>query len=295
VTAHDDAITLPATGDVVFGNPHSPVAVCTLASRRLLPHFAGREEIAIAGRCQTENTGVERMVQNLVANPGLRYLILCGQETTHAVGQTILRLHRDGLDAAQRVVGSPAPDPVLPNLSAADLRAFQQHVQVVDLIGTLDVEHVRERARQLATAQNATESVVSADPASGDKAPPADREVVADQAASGAQAMPGVEHIVAVPDRQQDWEYDPTGFFLIFVDRARSRLLAEHHGQDHRLLRTIEGTTAQAISQTIVRLGLATVPAHLVYLGRELTKAELALMLGLRYEQDAPLDPRRPA
>ncbi len=53
--------------------------------------------------------------------------------------------------------------------------------------------------------------------------------------------------------------------------------------------------TAQAISQTIVRLKLATLPAHLVYLGRELMKAELAVRNGLHYEQDVPLDLRRPA
>src|SRR3954447_750655 len=96
-------------GDVVFGGMESPVAVCTLASRTLLPELAGRPEIAVAGRVYTENLGVERMVQNLAAFDGVRFLIVCGRETRHLVGQTILALHRGGLDKASRVVGSDAP------------------------------------------------------------------------------------------------------------------------------------------------------------------------------------------
>ena len=274
MTEPDEAPWPPLTADVVFGNMASPAAVCTLASRRLLPALAGRDEIAIAGRCHTENIGVERMVQNLVANPRLRFLLLCGQETSHAVGQTVLSLHRNGLDDDRRVVGSTAPEPILPNLSADDLRAFQQHVRVVDLIGELDPERILARARELTRADAGTDGDAPATPARED--------------------VP-VEHIVATPDATADWEYDPAGYLVIALDRPNARLLVEHHDQGHRLLRTLEGTTAQAISQTIARRGLASLPAHLAYLGRELTKAELALRYGLHYEQDVPLDLRRGA
>ncbi len=152
MTEPEEAAWPPLTADVVFGNAESPVAVCTLASRRLLPALAGRDEIAVAGRCHTENIGVERMVQNLVAGRRLRYLVLCGQETSHAVGQTVLSLHRNGLDERHRVIGSIAPEPILPNLGPDELRAFRERVQVVDMIGELDPERIVERARQLAAA-----------------------------------------------------------------------------------------------------------------------------------------------
>ena len=264
---------LPLAADVVFGNEASPIAVCTLTSRRLLPALAGRDEIAIAGRCHTENIGVERMVQNLVANPRLRYLILCGQETSHRVGQTVLSLHRNGLDTGRRVVGSTAPEPILPNLGPEELRAFQTRVRVVDMIGEVDPDQILERARQLGAAEP-----IATDSSPEDAAP----------AVRGPEHT--VEHVVASPDAAADWEYDPAGYFVISVDRQSARLLVAHHDQRHRLLRTIEGTTAKAVSQTIVRLTLATLPAHLAYLGRELTKAELALRNSLHYEQDVPLD-----
>src|SRR5215207_3786834 len=108
--ASEAASDRPAiVGDVVFGDMASPVAVCTLASRSMLARLAGRSEIAVAGRVYTENVGIERMVQNLAAFDSVRFLIVCGRETRHKVGQTILALHSSGLDADARVIGSDAP------------------------------------------------------------------------------------------------------------------------------------------------------------------------------------------
>src|SRR5215212_8242125 len=140
----------PIVGDVVFGGMDSPVAVCTLASRTLLPALAGRPEIAVAGRVYTENVGIERMVQNLAAFESVRFLIVCGRETRHKVGQTILALHRSGLDEGGRVVGSESPEPVLPGLTAGQLRAYQERISVVDMIGVVDAEAIVGRARALA-------------------------------------------------------------------------------------------------------------------------------------------------
>lgn len=264
----------PIVGDVVFGDMASPVAVCTLGSRSLLPELAGRPEIAVAGRVFTENVGIERMIQNLVGMISLRYLIVCGRETQHHVGQTILALHTHGLDASGRVIGSDAPEPVMPNLGIKQLAAFQQHVQVIDMIGETDPGAIIERARTLAAAP-----------------PAADARAASREAVTAVQLTPA-EQITATRDQQSAWEYDPTGYFLVFVDRPRGRLRAEQYSQEHQLLRIIEGAAAEEIGHTIVRLGLITVLAHAVYLGRELARAETALKLGLDYEQDRPLSGR---
>jgi tetrahydromethanopterin S-methyltransferase subunit A len=253
-------MTAPAiVGDVVFGAMGSPVAVCTLGSRSLLQPLAGRPEIAVAGRVFTENIGIERMVQNIVGLASLRFLLVCGRETDHQVGQTILALHANGLDARGRVVGSVAPEPVLPNLTAEQLQAFQKHVTVVDLIGETDVEVILARAREPGAA------------------------------GPGASAA---ERIKATLDPQSAWQYDPAGYFLILIDRPGRALRAEQYSQQHQLLRVIEGAGAAEIGHTIVRLGLVTLLAHATYLGRELARAEAALRLGLDYEQDRPLSGR---
>lgn len=256
-------------GDVVFGDLASPVAVCTLASRSMLARLAGRPEIAVAGRVYTENIGIERMVQNLAAFDSVRFLIVCGRETRHNVGRTILAVHRSGLDANARVIGSDAPEPIMPNLTADQLQKFQQRVTVVDMIDVTDADAVVERARALATL--------------------AIPESVASALADSGSAEPTVEHVTATRDPIEAWIYDSVGYFLVFVDRAKHRLRVEQYSAVHRQVRVIEGSGAEEICHTIVRIGQVTLLAHAAYLGRELAKAETALRLGLTYEQDRTL------
>jgi len=253
-------------GDVVFGSRDSPVAVCTLASRALLPLLAGRPEVAVAGRVYTENVGIERMVQNLLRLPTVRFLLVCGRETRHHVGQTILALHRSGLDGDGRVIGSDAPEPLMPNLQADELRRFQQDIVVVDLIGETSADVIIARAAELATTVDAMPAAPAAPPAAA-----------------------AVEHVMATRDPASAWVYDPMGYFLIFVDTAHAMLRIEHYDQRHRLHRVVWGQAAPEIHQTIVRLGLVTLLEHAAYLGRELGRAESAMRLGLPYDQDRPL------
>src|SRR3954451_271825 len=220
-------------GDVVFGGMESPVAVCTLGSRVLLPELAGRPEIAVAGRVFTENIGVERMIQNLAGFQSIRYLIVCGRETRHKVGQTILALHRFGLDQTVRVIGSVAPDPQMPNLTSEQLRMFQTRVSVVDMIGEADVDVILGRARTLATQP----------PTAG----PSPKSALDASDSSAAT----VERIVAVREPTSAWVFDPIGYFLVFVDRTGRKLRVEQYTQAHRLERIVEGTSADDISHTI--------------------------------------------
>lgn len=261
----------PLVGDFVLGNPNSPVAVCTLATRSLVPLIGVCPEIAIVGRVWTENVGIERMVQNLVANRRLTLLILCGRESRHGVGQTILSLHHHGLDGDFRVIGSQSPEPYLPNLRPEELYRFQQDIRVIDLIGQTDPNKIVECAR-------AAVSSVESERAGLGLAGPSER------------IHRDVEVVQAHSDDPADWRYDAGGFFLIFVDRQTGTIQAEHHSQDRKLLRVVAGRTAREICHTLVRLGLVTELAHAAYLGRELERAEATLRLGLRYEQDTPID-----
>ncbi len=260
---------LPLAGDVVFGSAESPVAVCTLASRSLLPQLAGRPEIAIAGRVYTENVGVERMVKNLAANPQLRVLVVCGRESPHRSGQTILSLHQNGVDEHRRVIGPAGPEPTMPNLSDHELGWFRGHVRVEAMIGERDVERIAARAGELGRAA---------------------RVVSTSEPEGHARA---VEAVRVPPTDPREWRYDPLGFFLVFALRESAEIRLEHYDQDRTLRHVFEGGSAQDICNAVVRLGLVTELAHAAYLGRELARAEAALRLGLHYEQDSPLNPAR--
>ena len=95
-------------------------------------------------------------------------------------------------------------------------------------------------------------------------------------------------------------EFDPKGFFVIFIDKEAGEIVVEHYlnvsKEDAkvevatgRLNKVIRGTDALALRDTILELGLVSMMDHVGYLGYELGKAETALRTGLEYEQDKPL------
>jgi tetrahydromethanopterin S-methyltransferase subunit A len=70
----------PHPGEYIVGNPLGSVAICTLSNRELPQKLiaAVGPALAIVGRCDTENIGIEKVVLNLLASSHIRWLLLCG-------------------------------------------------------------------------------------------------------------------------------------------------------------------------------------------------------------------------
>jgi tetrahydromethanopterin S-methyltransferase subunit A len=100
------------TGDYQVIRFTAPVAVCTLHSRGLIDDVAqaAPEGLSIVGSLQTENLGIERLIENVVSNPNLRFLVLCGEDTPGAVGhfpgQSLVTLDKNGTDERGRIHGA---------------------------------------------------------------------------------------------------------------------------------------------------------------------------------------------
>ncbi|MFH1568457.1 MAG: hypothetical protein ABIL09_10720, partial [Gemmatimonadota bacterium] len=89
---------------------------------------------ALSGTVQTENIGFEKIICNLVANPNIRYLIVGGPESEgHFTGEAIKALVANGVDGKQRIIGTSAPHPVLPNLSMEMIERFRAQIATIDL------------------------------------------------------------------------------------------------------------------------------------------------------------------
>lgn len=134
----------PEEGCYLCGNAYSPVVVCVILKwiREQTPPDieqlvrAGVESgAALSGTLQTENIGMEKMICNIVANPNIRYLVVCGPESPgHLVGDAILALARNGVDENKRIVGAEAPTPFLFNISIEFIERFRKQVTVIDLV-----------------------------------------------------------------------------------------------------------------------------------------------------------------
>jgi tetrahydromethanopterin S-methyltransferase subunit A len=134
-----DASWPSVRGDYVVGNPNAGVAVVTLASQFLV------RGPAIIGPCKTENLGVEKIVANVISNCNIRFLIICGMESKgHLPGNTLLALHRNGIDSQGRIIGSKGAIPFIQNLSPEAVLRFQEQVELIDCIGLEDIELLEE-------------------------------------------------------------------------------------------------------------------------------------------------------
>jgi tetrahydromethanopterin S-methyltransferase subunit A len=101
-----------------------------------------RKDIAIVGETFTENLGIEKMIRNLVTNPSIRLLVLCGKESPHHVGQSLIALKSNGVDAKGRIVGSRGVLPIIKNIRRDEIDCFRNQIEIINFIGCDALEEV---------------------------------------------------------------------------------------------------------------------------------------------------------
>lgn len=257
----------PYPGDYSIGNLDGSVAVCTLSSYELAAQVIAKGEscIVIAGRCDTENIGIEKIVLNLLAKPSIRWLVLCGNEAPgHRAGDALLHLKENGVDANMRIMKSASWRPVLRNLSMLNVSQFREQVDIINLIGTTQADTILMAANEC--AMHPVASLTSP--------------------TCCAPNLTAKRIKASLPKRL---ELDSAGFFVILLKRDSGVIVSEHYENNGRLAHVIEGKDAALIASTAVEHGLVTRLDHAAYLGRELTKAENAIRTGNDYVQDAAL------
>lgn len=253
----------PLPGDYRVIRYRAPVAVCALHSADVPAALAARAPVglAIAGSLHTENLGIERIIRNVLANPHLRFLVLCGEDARqsigHLPGQSLLALLESGLDEDGRIRGARGKRPVLKNVLPAQVDAFRRQVEVAPMIGQLDLDAIAAQV----------ETCTARDPGPF-RGASAEVAVVAVEAREPARLV-----------------LDPAGFLVVYPDRERG-LVLEHYRNDGVLDCVIEGATPAAVGATAVERGLVSRLDHAVYLGRELARAEESLRTGAPYVQD---------
>lgn len=260
----------PLPGDYRVLRFQAPVAVCTLNSDDLVARLAVARlaGMAIVGSLHTENLGIEHLIRNLLPNPNVRFLVVCGEDTRKAVGhlpgQSLVSLMREGLEESGRIRSAQGKRPDIKNVGREQVEAFRRRLQVVDMIGTTDIEAIAGKVAELAAN----------DPG------PAE-EIVA--AAASVPIQQAVEPVRLIAD--------PNGYVVIYPDRRRRLLVLEHYANTGVLTRVIEGATSPALYGAVIAQALISRLDHAAYLGRELARAEHALATGDAYVQDrAPGD-----
>ena len=253
----------PLPGNYAALRYQAPVAVCTLTDEGLYARIREQAgpELSIVGALQTENLGIERLIENVLANPNIRFLVLCGADSQgrvgHLPGQSMVALAHSGLDERGRITGAKGKRPVVRNLASGAIEHFCRTVEVVDHVGETDADALLAVCRSLAAGNpQAAEPFES-------------RRLV--QAESGY-----------LPERMVS---DPRGYFVIYADHTRGLLSLEHYDNNGSLDLVIEGRSAPEVYVPAIEKNLVSRLDHAAYLGRELARAEESLKTSMPYVQ----------
>ena len=257
-------------GSYEVGDPQGSIAICTLTTESLIAPLVRQHGVAIAGKVYTANLGITRIVQNVTANPAIRFLLLCGKDSPlFHPGQSLAALAERGVDADRRIVGAIGYEPVLSTLDPARIAQFRRQVEVVDWAGEEDLPALEEGIRGLLARSPGRF-------AAGDGSPDVVQPV--------EQFLP-----IRPGGTREPLQYDPKGYFVITLDREQEQLIIRHYLPDHSPAHEMRGHSAGPMLLGLLREGLVTQLSHAGYLGEELAKAEAALRFDLRYDQDRPL------
>lgn len=122
-------------------------AICTLSSVDLLEMLSKSSlmnKVLIAGRLLSENKGIDAMIAFTVQNPELKRILVCGKEVKgHRAGQALLALASNGVDSSGRIIGAAGPNPIVKRC-AQDVDIFRRQIQIIDLIGTVDMGKIAQ-------------------------------------------------------------------------------------------------------------------------------------------------------
>lgn len=251
-------------------NPEAPVAICTLNSKQLIPEFKSikNTSINIVGSLSTENLGLERVIKNIVNNPNIRFLILCGEDTQqkigHLPGQTFLSLFKYGVDSNNRIIESKGKRPVLKNLDPPTIKQFLEQVQVIDLVGNSNIDDITQKAMECALASPGIFK---------------GNQVTLNTVTKTMARPPGPLVL------------DPRGYFVIYPDEKTKLITVEHYKNDGSLNQIVSGDDVSSIYMTIINMDLISRVDHACYLGKELTRAHETIRTGVVYLQDKAQEP----
>lgn len=253
-------------GEYFVLDPNGSIAVSTLASTDLPQKLAKLRPkgLAIVGKTETENIGIDKVIKNIITNPCIHTLIVAGQEPKgHMSGQALLALVENGVDERNRIIGAKGKRPYLRNVTPQEIEQFRKQVKVVDLIGCDDAQRIAAEIETCAQAR------------------PCGCQVVLAQSTI-APTIP----VIRAKTSQRPLKLDKAGYFVIIPQPDKGTIVVEHYDYHDRLQHIIEGEDAKTLCGTIVELNLVSQLDHAAYLGRELMRAEMALRFGFPFVQD---------
>lgn len=132
---------------ILLGNPKSNVGILTLWTEKEKIQSALKENSYLAvGQLYSKN-GINPLLRNILANPIIRHLVLCGKELSGS-GQNLINFFQNGIDEEYNIIGS-IDARIDREISLEALNLLRENVKVVDLRDVFDTEKIEEEIAKL--------------------------------------------------------------------------------------------------------------------------------------------------
>jgi len=257
------------SGNYQIINPKGQIAICTLSSNNLIPKEALSKNIAIVGTVITPNLGIERIILNSISNPNIRHLILCGKDSPiFKAGQAMECLFKYGVDKEKRIINAVGHFPVLKNLNQEKIDHFKNQIELISIKEEKKIEIIQQKISEIKLNTHPFHTPKIKE----DNLP---EEENFNELKTGGKRVP--------------LDYDKNGFFVITADNVKNKITVKHYYKDNQPGFIIKGHSSESILLAILKKELISQMSHAGYLGAELSKAEIALKLNLKYTQDQTL------
>jgi tetrahydromethanopterin S-methyltransferase subunit A len=247
-------------------DPGGPVVIVLPGDELLAMDLADLSANGICLICRSCQSArdVRNLLNNIAANMAIHYVLVAGDEENR-------------LDAVEALANLLAPadrpvetttmtDQIRAKLRPGELESLAKQVRHVDMVGCTEVDRILTKVNELVST--------SGRPNTGFRAP-------------GAPSSNGVERVIAA--RGISPEFDPDKAGRYGISASGGKITVEHRNAKNEVLRVVEGSSARDLCLTLIRNGWVSKLDHAAYLGRELTRAEIAMRDGEPYSQDADL------
>jgi tetrahydromethanopterin S-methyltransferase subunit A len=134
----------PWGGEFTTCNPKGCIAVVILNI-----DYTPCNDVAIYGSLKTENIGIEKIIANIISNPHIRYLLVCGNEIRgHRSGSSLVALKNNGIDKQHRIIDAPGAIPYIENIDEEAIERFRSQIEIINLIDVTDKKQIDKKINE---------------------------------------------------------------------------------------------------------------------------------------------------
>lgn len=128
---------------LVVGNRESEIGIATLwTPRQLFADTLDPSDYCILGQLYSKE-GINYMIRNILANPQIKYVIVCGAELSGS-GQNLISFFEKGITDDYQVIGEQNA-PIHKEISKEALEAVRANVKIEKLIGEVKPDAIKAK------------------------------------------------------------------------------------------------------------------------------------------------------